>query len=63
MARARRRRRREEEAPPPISGAGLVRFFEEEIKGIKIRPEIVVAATIGLIVAVILAHLGVFVPP
>lgn len=62
MAR-KRSKKREEEAPPPLSGAGLVRFFDEEIKGIKIRPEFVILATVGLIVVVILAHLGVLIPP
>ena len=58
----RRRRERREEAPPPLSGAGLVRFFEEEIRGIKIHPVYVIAATIGLIVMVILAHLRILPP-
>lgn len=52
-----RRRRRREEAPPPLTGAGLVRFFEEEIKGIKIHPRYVVAAALTLISLVLLAHL------
>ncbi len=54
-----RRRRRREEAPPPLSGAGLVRFFEEEIRGIKIHPTYVVTAATVLIALVLLAHLGV----
>ena len=28
-------------APLPASSAGLLRFFEDETKGVKIRPEIV----------------------
>ncbi len=28
-------------APLPASSAGLLRFFEDETKGIKVRPEIV----------------------
>jgi len=54
-----RRRRRREEAPPPLTGAGLVRFFEEEIKGIKIHPTYVIIAAITLITLVLLAHLRV----
>jgi len=54
-----RRRRRREEAPPPLSGAGLVRFFEEEIEGIKIHPTYVIAAALTLITVVLLAHLQV----
>ncbi|GBC69185.1 hypothetical protein HRbin01_00879 [archaeon HR01] len=45
-------RRRRDEAPMPASGAGLLRFFEEESKGIKIRPETVVIAAALLIAAV-----------
>ncbi|OYT62502.1 MAG: preprotein translocase subunit Sec61beta [Thermofilum sp. ex4484_15] len=49
-------------APPPPSGAGLITFYQEDIKGIKIRPEYVITAAIMLAVSVILAHLY-FVPP
>jgi preprotein translocase subunit Sec61beta len=41
----------------PSASAGLLRFFEEETKGIKVRPELVVALTITLIMAVILARI------
>lgn len=44
-------------APIPLSGAGLIRFFEEDIHGIKIKPAYVVMASIMLILTVILAHL------
>ncbi len=47
--------------PMPASSAGLLRFFEDETPGIKIRPEFVMAFAISLIVASIL--LLVFVPP
>ncbi len=50
-------RRRRSEAPMPVSSAGLVRFFEEEIKGIRIRPELVLFMSVALVVSVILAHL------
>ena len=36
-------------APLPASSAGLLRFFEDETKGYRIRPEIVVAIPISLI--------------
>ncbi len=38
-------------APLPASSAGLLRFFEDETKGIKIKPQIVLAiagAMIGI---------------
>ena len=37
-------------APLPASSAGLLRFFEDETKGYKIDPKIVVSIPIGLIV-------------
>ena len=36
-------------APMPQSSAGLLRFFEDESNGIKIRPELVIGLTIGII--------------
>ncbi len=36
-------------APLPASSAGLLRFFEDETKGFKVDPRIVVSMPIGLI--------------
>ena len=36
-------------APLPASSAGLLRFFEDETKGFKIDPKIVVTIPISLI--------------
>jgi preprotein translocase subunit Sec61beta len=36
-------------APLPASSAGLLRFFEDETKGYKLRPEVVVAIPSALI--------------
>jgi preprotein translocase subunit Sec61beta len=36
-------------APLPASSAGLLRFFEDETKGVKIKPEVVLGVTGGLI--------------
>ena len=41
----------------PAASAGLLRFFEEETEGIKVRPEILMALAVALIVVCILAHL------
>ncbi len=49
-------RRRRESGIMPAASAGLIRFFQDEAHGLKIRPEIVVAAAIALIVAVVMAH-------
>lgn len=38
-------------APLPASSAGLLRFFEDETKGFKVDPKIVVSIPIGLIIA------------
>lgn len=54
MSASRRRRR---EAPLPASAAGLLRFFEDESRGIKIRPEIVIILGISLIAIVTIAKL------
>ena len=42
-------------APLPASSAGLLRFFEDETKGIKVKPEYVLMAAgamIGISIAV-----------
>ncbi|MDJ0270097.1 MAG: preprotein translocase subunit Sec61beta [Aigarchaeota archaeon] len=49
--------KRRKEAPLPASAAGLLRFFEEESKGIKIRPEVVIIVGAMLIVIVTIARI------
>jgi len=44
-----REKRRKREAPMPAASAGLLRFFEEETPGIKVRPEVVIMMSIGLV--------------
>ncbi len=41
----------------PASSAGLLRFFEDETEGVKIKPEIVLIASMGLIVGSIVLNL------
>jgi len=53
---SRREKRRERSSPMPAASAGLLRFFEEETQGIKIRPEIVVVLSVALILAAILGR-------
>jgi preprotein translocase subunit Sec61beta len=55
-----RRKRRESSSPMPAASAGLLRFFEEETQGIKVRPEFVIVLTVALILAAVLAR--VFLP-
>ena len=38
----------------PAASAGLLRFFEEETEGIKIRPELLVIFAVSLIVLSVL---------
>ena len=36
-------------APLPASSAGLLRFFEDETKGVKIDPKIIISIPISLV--------------
>ncbi len=47
-------------SPQPLSAAGLMTFFEEDIGGIKVKPELVLALTFLTAVVVVMAHLGIF---
>lgn len=51
-----RQKKRKREAPMPAASAGLLRFFEEETSGIKLRPEIVIILAIALIAVSLIAH-------
>jgi len=50
------KKKKEKAAPMPAASAGLLRFFEEETEGIKIRPELLVAAAVVLIIICALAQ-------
>ncbi|MDR1992998.1 MAG: preprotein translocase subunit Sec61beta [Nitrososphaerota archaeon] len=50
------RKRKKEGGPMPAGSAGLLRFFEEETEGVKIRPELLVAIAVSLIVVSVLAN-------
>ena len=41
----------------PAASAGLLRFFEEETEGVKIRPEVLMALAITLVVVSVLAKI------
>jgi len=51
-----REKKRDRKSPMPAASAGLLRFFEEETQGIKVRPELVVVLTVALIFAAILGR-------
>jgi len=50
------KKKKESKSPMPAASAGLLRFFEEETEGIKVRPEILVGFSIALIVVCALAN-------
>jgi len=58
---SKREKKREKRAPMPAQSAGLLRFFEEETQGIKVKPEILVILTVALIISAILLVAGVIV--
>lgn len=43
-------KRRRDKVKLPSSGAGLVRYMDEEGRGIKLKPEHVMMAAVGVIV-------------
>jgi preprotein translocase subunit Sec61beta len=49
-------KKKKESAPMPAASAGLLRFFEEETEGIKIRPELLVIFAVALIIISVLAQ-------
>ena len=50
-----RKKKRGEGARMPAQGAGLLRFFEEDTRGVKVKPELAVILAIALIVGSLLA--------
>jgi len=42
----------------PAASAGLLRFFEEETAGVKLRPELVIIFAIGLIAISLVAYVS-----
>jgi preprotein translocase subunit Sec61beta len=50
-------KKKKDTAPMPAASAGLLRFFEEETEGVKIRPEILVIFAVALVVLSVLAKL------
>ncbi|MBS7606997.1 preprotein translocase subunit Sec61beta [Candidatus Bathyarchaeota archaeon] len=53
---SRRERRRERRAPAPATSAGLLRFFEEESLGIKIRPRTLIILAIAFIIVCVIVR-------
>jgi preprotein translocase subunit Sec61beta len=51
------RRKKKDTGPMPAASAGLLRFFEEETEGVKIRPELLVVMSVALIVVSVMAKI------
>ena len=51
-----KKKKKEKSSPMPAASAGLLRFFEEETEGIKVKPEILVTLAIALIIVCVLAN-------
>jgi len=54
---SKREKKRERKAPMPAQSAGLLRFFEEETQGVKVKPEVLLILTVALIIVCILLPL------
>ncbi len=50
-------KKKKETGPMPAASAGLLRFFEEETEGVKIRPELLVIFAATLIVLSVLTKI------
>lgn len=50
------KKKKEKASPMPAASAGLLRFFEEETEGVKVRPEILVGLAVALVVVCALAN-------
>lgn len=50
------KKKKEKAAPMPAASAGLLRFFEEETEGVKVKPEILMGLSVALIILCVLAH-------
>lgn len=50
-------KKKKDTGPMPAASAGLLRFFEEETEGIKVRPELLVVLAVSLIIISVLAKI------
>ena len=49
------KKKKETKSPLPAASAGLLRFFEEETEGVKIRPEVLMVLAVTLVIVSVLA--------
>lgn len=50
------RKKQEDRGPMPAASAGLLRFFEEETEGVKVRPELLAIVGAGMVILSVLAN-------
>ncbi|MEA2089552.1 MAG: preprotein translocase subunit Sec61beta [Thermoproteota archaeon] len=51
------KKKKKKSAPMPAQSAGLLRFFEEETEGVKVKPELFMILVVAFIIASVLAYL------
>ncbi|MCG3224129.1 MAG: preprotein translocase subunit Sec61beta [Candidatus Heimdallarchaeota archaeon] len=56
MSKSQKKKKRDT-SPMPATGAGLMRYYDEDLPGVKIGPWYIVALTVILIIAVILGNI------
>jgi len=54
---SRKSKKKKKEGPMPVTGAGLIRFFQDETRGIKVGPLAVIILSFFLVILVGLAWL------
>ena len=54
----RERKKKKDSAPMPATGAGLMRYYDEDLPGFKIGPGVVITYTVVLIVGVLILKAG-----
>jgi len=52
-----KKKKKSKSGPMPAASAGLLRFFEEETEGIKVRPELLIVASVALIIVCVMAQI------
>ncbi|MHA2357153.1 MAG: preprotein translocase subunit Sec61beta [Candidatus Heimdallarchaeaceae archaeon] len=52
-----KKKQRRDTSPMPATGAGLMRYYDEDLPGVKIGPWYIVAFSVILILAVIIGNI------
>jgi len=57
MSRRQSKRKSRDTSPMPATGAGLMRYYDEDLPGVKVGPWYVIAFALILIVAVFIGNI------